>query len=101
MNVILNFFQETLRVKDEELQNLARELRARDSAIKELAEKLSETAQAAEAAASAAHRMDDQRRIAYAEKEQLKDGYEKQLESTMAKVVLFVCIVLDEIVPCR
>ncbi|KMT02473.1 hypothetical protein BVRB_9g204210 [Beta vulgaris subsp. vulgaris] len=78
--------KETLRVKDEELQNLARELRARDSAIKELAEKLSETAQAAEAAASAAHRMDDQRRIAYAEKEQLKDGYEKQLESTMAKL---------------
>lgn len=78
--------KETLRVKDEELQNLSRELRARDSAIKDLAEKLSETAQAAEAAASAAHRMDDQRRIAYAEKEQLKEVYEKQLESTMVKL---------------
>lgn len=78
--------KETLRVKDEELQNLSRELRARDSAIKDLAEKLSETAQAAEAAASAAHWMDDQRRIAYAEKEQLKEVYEKQLESTMVKL---------------
>lgn len=78
--------KETLRVKDEELQNLSRELRARDSAIKELAEKLSDTAQAAEAAASAAHRMDDQRRVAYAEKEQLKEGYDKQLESTMVKL---------------
>ncbi|CAO2814187.1 unnamed protein product [Amaranthus hypochondriacus] len=78
--------KETLRVKDEELQNLARELRARDSTIKELAEKLSETAQAAEAAASAAHRMDDQRRLAYAEKEHLKEGYEKQLETNMVKL---------------
>lgn len=78
--------KETLRVKDEELLNLSRELRARDSAIKDLAEKLSETAQAAEAAASAAHWMDDQRRIAYAEKEQLKEVYEKQLESTMVKL---------------
>ncbi|XP_021724574.1 switch-associated protein 70-like isoform X1 [Chenopodium quinoa] len=78
--------KETLRVKDEELQNLSRELRARDSAIKELTEKLSDTAQAAEAAASAAHRMDDQRRIAYAEKEQLKEGYEKHLESTAVKL---------------
>ncbi|KAL9241299.1 hypothetical protein vseg_015425 [Gypsophila vaccaria] len=78
--------KETLRVKDEELQNLARELRARDSTIKELVEKLTETAQAAEAAASAAHIMDDQRRVAYAEKEQLKQSFEKQWESTMAKL---------------
>ncbi|KAK9663899.1 hypothetical protein RND81_14G005100 [Saponaria officinalis] len=78
--------KETLRVKDEELQNLARELRARDSTIKELVEKLAETAQAAEAAASAAHIMDDQRRVAYAEKEQMKQSFEKQLESTMAKL---------------
>lgn len=82
-------------MKDEELQNLARELRGRDSAIKELTEKLSDTAQAAEAAASAAHKMDDQRRIAYAEKEQIKEGYKKQLESTMVKVLLLVCSVED------
>ncbi|XP_074285146.1 uncharacterized protein LOC141610785 isoform X1 [Silene latifolia] len=78
--------KETLRVKDEELQNLARELRARDSTIMELAEKLSETAQAAEAAASAAHTMDDQRRVAFAEKEQLKQSFEKQLDSTATKL---------------
>ncbi|KAG2332896.1 hypothetical protein Bca52824_004076 [Brassica carinata] len=40
--------QETLRVKDEELQSLSRELRSRDSTIKEIADKLSETAEAAE-----------------------------------------------------
>lgn len=78
--------KETLRVKDEELQNLARELRARESIIKELAEKLSETAEAAQAAASAAHTMDEQRRVAYAEIERLKESYQKQLESTSTKL---------------
>lgn len=79
--------QETLRVKDEELQNLARDLRARDSTIKDIADKLSETAEAAEAAASAAHTMDEQRRIACAEIERLKRDGEKQLESFMLKVL--------------
>lgn len=79
------FLQETLSVKDEELQNLARDIRARDSTIKEIAEKLSETAEAAEAAASAAHTMDEQRRIACAEIERLTQNYEKQLESLKAK----------------
>ena len=76
--------QETLRVKDEELHNLARDLRARDSTIKEIAEKLSETA---EAAASAAHTMDEQRRIACTEIERVKRDSEKQLESSMSKVL--------------
>lgn len=44
--------QETLRVKDEELESLARELRSRDSTIKEIADKLSETAEASAAEAS-------------------------------------------------
>lgn len=78
--------QETLRVKDEELQNLARELRARDSTIKEIADKLTETAEAAEAAASAAHIMDDQRRIAFGEIERITKESEKQLESSSLKV---------------
>ncbi|GMY08994.1 switch-associated protein 70 isoform X2 [Fagus crenata] len=78
--------RETLRVKDEELHNLARDLRARDSTIKEIAEKLSETAEAAEAAASAAHTMDEQRRIACAEIERVKRDSEKQLESSMSKL---------------
>ncbi|XP_027171139.1 switch-associated protein 70 [Coffea eugenioides] len=82
----LSIMKETLRVKDEELQNLARELRARDSTIKELAEKLSETAEAAEAAASAAHMMDEQRKIACAEVERLAKDYGKQLESSMLKL---------------
>nr|GMC79013.1 switch-associated protein 70 [Ipomoea batatas] len=82
----MSIMKETLRVKDEELQNLARELRAKDSTIKELAEKLSETAEAAEAAASAAHTMDEQRKIAFAEIERLRRDSEKQLESSMSKL---------------
>ena len=79
------FLQETLGVKDEELQNLARDHRARDSTIKEIAEKLSETA---EAAASAAHTMDEQRRVACAEIERLAKDSKKQLDSSMLKVPL-------------
>uniref|UniRef100_A0A5B7BQL6 Putative switch-associated protein 70 n=1 Tax=Davidia involucrata TaxID=16924 RepID=A0A5B7BQL6_DAVIN len=82
----LTIMKETLQVKDEELQHLARDLRARDSTIKEIAEKLSETAEAAEAAASAAHTMDEQRRIACAEIERLAKDSEKQLESSMFKL---------------
>ncbi|XP_051152081.1 uncharacterized protein LOC127266042 [Andrographis paniculata] len=77
----LSIMKETLRVKDEELQNLAKDLRARDSTIKEIAEKLSETAEAASAAASAARTMDEQRRIACAEVERLTRDSEKQMES--------------------
>ncbi|KAJ6352470.1 hypothetical protein OIU76_001660 [Salix suchowensis] len=78
--------KETLRVKDEELQNLARDLRARDSIIKDIADKLSETAEAAEAAAEAAHTMDEQRRIACAEIERLSKASDKQLESSKLKL---------------
>ncbi|KAI3437515.1 uncharacterized protein J3R85_005281 [Psidium guajava] len=78
--------KETLRVKDEELQNLARDIRSRDSTIKDLAEKLSETADAADAAASAAHMMAEQRRIASAEIEHLTVDCEKKLESLKMKV---------------
>ncbi|KAG5520431.1 hypothetical protein RHGRI_033125 [Rhododendron griersonianum] len=80
---------ETLLVKDEELQHLARDLRARDSTIKEIAEKLSETAEAAEAAASAAHTMDEQRRLACAEIERLAKNSEKQSASSMLKLKEF------------
>lgn len=82
----LAIMQETLQVKDEELQNMAREIRARDSTIKEIAEKLSDTADAAEAAASAALTMDEQRRTACAEIERLKKDSEKQLQSTVLKL---------------
>ncbi|XP_010942619.1 uncharacterized protein [Elaeis guineensis] len=82
----LTIMKETLRVKDEELQQLAKDLRARDSTIKEIADKLTETAEAAEAAASAAHAMDDERRLACAEIEHLNKEAEKQLESSMLKL---------------
>ncbi|EPS57323.1 hypothetical protein M569_17495, partial [Genlisea aurea] len=81
----LSIMKETLRVKDEELQNLAKDLRARDSALREVSEKLSETAEAAEAAASAAHTMDEQRRIACAELERIRRESEKRLESSGLK----------------
>ncbi|XP_007048956.2 PREDICTED: switch-associated protein 70 isoform X1 [Theobroma cacao] len=82
----LTIMKETLRVKDEELQNLARDLRARDSTIREIAEKLSETAEAAESAASAAHMMDEQRRIACAEIERITKDSEKQREAFALKL---------------
>lgn len=64
--------QETLRVKDEELNQLQRDLRARDLTIKELAERLSETADAAESAAKAVHFVDKDRQVALTEVEHLK-----------------------------
>lgn len=73
-------------MKDEELQNLSRDLRARDSTIKDIADKLSETAEAAEAAASAAYTMDEHRRIACAEIERLNKDSEKQQELFTQKV---------------
>lgn len=82
----LSIMKETLRVKDEELQNLARDLRARDSTIRDIADKLSETAEAAEAAASAAHTMDEQRRIACAEIERINKESTKQLKTCVLKL---------------
>ncbi|XP_023539153.1 switch-associated protein 70-like [Cucurbita pepo subsp. pepo] len=82
----LAIMKETLRVKDEELRNMARDLRARDSTINDIAEKLSETAEAAEAAASAAHMMDKQRKIVCAEIQRIKEDSEKQLDASMLKL---------------
>ncbi|EEC75573.1 hypothetical protein OsI_12258 [Oryza sativa Indica Group] len=69
---LLRASKETLRVKDEELQNLANNIRARDATIKEIADKLTQTAEAAEAAASAAHKMDEHRRLLCSEIERLR-----------------------------
>ena len=79
--------QETLRVKDEELQHLAKDIRSRDATIKEIADKLTETA---EAAASAAHTMDEQRRLLCLEIERLKNALERQIEQSMHKVEFHV-----------
>jgi peptide deformylase len=53
--------QETLRVKDNELHQLLQDVRARDSTINEIADKLQETAEAAETAASAALSIDEEK----------------------------------------
>ncbi|CAI0461244.1 unnamed protein product [Linum tenue] len=82
----LAIMKETLRVKDEELQNLARDIRARDSTIRDIAEKLNETAEAAEAAASAAHTMDEQRRVVFAEVERISKASQVQFESSKLKL---------------
>ncbi|KAI3713987.1 hypothetical protein L1987_72576 [Smallanthus sonchifolius] len=82
----LTIMKETLRVKDEELQHLARDIRVRDSTIKEIAEKLTETAEAAESAASAAHTMDEQRRIATSEVDRLTKELEKNAVSYSMKI---------------
>ncbi|CAL4926565.1 unnamed protein product [Urochloa decumbens] len=82
----LTIMKETLRVKDEELQHLAKDIRSRDATIKEIADKLTETAEAAEAAASAAHTMDEQRRLLCLEIERLKQALERQIEQSMLKL---------------
>ncbi|KAJ0980408.1 hypothetical protein J5N97_008663 [Dioscorea zingiberensis] len=82
----LTIMKETLRVKDEELQQLAKDLRARDSTIKEIAEKLTETAEAAEAAAYAAHAMDDERRLVCAEIDRLTIDAEKERDVLLQKL---------------
>ncbi|CAA7033467.1 unnamed protein product [Microthlaspi erraticum] len=82
----LTIMKETLRVKDDELRNLARELRSRDSTIKEIADKLTETAEAAVAAASAAHTMDEQRKIVCLEFERLSKDTERQQEAAISKL---------------
>ncbi|XP_038905363.1 switch-associated protein 70 [Benincasa hispida] len=91
----LAIMKETLRVKDEELQNLARDLRARDSTINDIAEKLSETAEAAEAAASAAHMMDKQRKIVCAEIQRIKEDSEKQLDASILKLKEYEAKLID------
>ncbi|KAI4319704.1 hypothetical protein MLD38_033273 [Melastoma candidum] len=74
-------------LKDEELQKLARDICAQDSTIKNIAEMLSETADAAEAAAYAANLIDERRREASEEFERLTKEYEKQMESLKQKVI--------------
>jgi len=81
----LTIMKETLKVKDEELHQLVRELRARDSTIKEIADKLSETAEAAEAAALAAHAMDKERKAAVAELERLSSEMDERQRSSALK----------------
>lgn len=73
-------------MKDEELQRLAKELRAKDFVLKEIANKLKQTAEAAKAAEDAARKMDDERRFACTEIERLTEDAEKQMHATLQKV---------------
>eukprot|EP00250_Pteridium_aquilinum_P012687 c20875_g1_i1 orf=81-1433(+) len=75
----MSIMKETLKVKDEELHQMAKEMRARDATIKELAERLSETAEAAEAAASAAHIMDKERKAVRTEIAKLRGELDEKL----------------------
>ncbi|KAJ7568593.1 hypothetical protein O6H91_01G039400 [Diphasiastrum complanatum] len=82
----LSVMKETLRVKDEELNHLAKELRARDLTIKELVGHLSETADAASAAASATRSMDKERKAAKSEVEHIRKELEQMQRSTVIKL---------------
>lgn len=75
----MSIMKETLRVKDEELHQMAKEMRARDATIKDLAERLSETAEAAEAAASAAQIMDKERKAVRTEIAKLRGQLDENL----------------------
>lgn len=78
----MSIMKETLRVKDEELHQVAKEMRARDATIKELAERLSETAEAAEAAASAAQIMDKERKAVRTEIAKLRGELAEKLRKS-------------------
>jgi methyl-accepting chemotaxis protein len=75
-----------LRVKDEEIHQLSRDLKARDLTIKELAERLSQTAQAAESAASSVYTVEKQRKEALSEVDHLRN----ELLKVVRKVWLLV-----------
>uniref|UniRef100_A0ACD5U8L1 Uncharacterized protein n=1 Tax=Avena sativa TaxID=4498 RepID=A0ACD5U8L1_AVESA len=82
----LTIMMETLRVKDDELHQLLQDIRARDSTIREIADKLEETAEAAQTAASAAHSIDEARRILTSELERLKQDQENQVELSLLRL---------------
>lgn len=82
-------------MKDEELSQLAKDVRSRDSTINELAQKLTETANAAQSAASAAKTLDEQRHILFAEIERIKRDAEKQIQFSLLKVIRNILALFD------
>jgi hypothetical protein len=76
-------------VKDQEIQNLSKDVQARELTIKQIAEKLTETASAAKAAASAALSIDEERKKLCSEIELLKKDASSRLESSLLKVKFF------------
>lgn len=79
-------------MKDEELSQLAKDVRARDSTINELAQKLTETAKAAQSVAAAAQTLDEQRHILFAEIDRIKRDAEKQIQFSLLKVIRNIII---------
>ncbi|CAM6022515.1 unnamed protein product, partial [Sphagnum balticum] len=67
----VGILKETLRVKDAVLNQLTRDLKARDYIIKELSDRLSKTADAAESVVSAVHAIDKESQIALSEVDHL------------------------------
>ncbi|KAH8959820.1 hypothetical protein BDL97_06G097500 [Sphagnum fallax] len=67
----VGILKETLRVKDAVLNQLTRDLKARDHIIKELSDRLSKTADAAESVVSAVHTIDKESQIALSEVDHL------------------------------
>ncbi|KAG0566485.1 hypothetical protein KC19_7G067600 [Ceratodon purpureus] len=67
-----DMMRETLKVKDEELHQLASDIKSRDLIIKELADRLTETADAAESAASSVQAIDKDCREALSEVDHLR-----------------------------
>ena len=61
-----------MKVKDEELHQLASDIKSRDLIIKELADRLTETADAAESAASSVQAIDKDCREALSEVDHLR-----------------------------
>ncbi|KAM0848868.1 hypothetical protein ACQ4PT_054078 [Festuca glaucescens] len=82
----LTIMMETFRVKDDELHQLWQDIRARDSTIREITDKLHETAEAAQTAASAVHSIDEARRILSSELECLKQDQENQVELSLLRL---------------
>jgi methyl-accepting chemotaxis protein len=63
------------------------DIRARDSTISEIADKLHETAEAAETAASAARSIDEERRNLSSKVERMKWNHEKEVQLCFLKVI--------------
>lgn len=76
-------------MKDEELHHLSNDLRTCDCTIKDLMDKLTDTAEAAEGVATAVHVMDEERRFACEEIEKLSTYTVKQLNTLMNKVQIY------------
>ena len=73
---------------------MAKDMRAKDATIKDLAERLSETAEAAEAAASAAHIMDKERKSVRNEIAKLRKDVDEKLHSSSLQVSFHLSVCL-------